>query len=136
MALDLDRDYDENDKQFRFKLDENSRVIESIEQQSPILERELLTTEHELENLKSRLAMSETVSAVTQSVLESIRKEYNLPEKEEEPVAANDGGFESNLEDYVQEEEEQEAVMNQNSSSNEEVEFYKKEEHEEEEEDK
>jgi trimeric autotransporter adhesin len=63
---------------------DSSKVIESIEKQSPIIERELLTTEHQLENFRSRLAMSETVSAVTQSVLDSIRKEYNLPDNDQE----------------------------------------------------
>ena len=52
--------------------------LENIEQQSPILERELQNTEYELQNFKSRLAMTETVSAVTQSVLDSIRNEYNI----------------------------------------------------------
>lgn len=56
------------------------RAIEHIEQQSPIIERELLTQEHEIANLKARLEMSDAVSAVTQQVLDSIRKEYNLQE--------------------------------------------------------
>ncbi len=72
-------------------LDLNNQLFESeldnIEQQSPILERELLNTEYELENFKSRLAMTETVSAVTQSVLEEIRSEYNLPDLADEITA-------------------------------------------------
>jgi hypothetical protein len=63
---------------------ENSdKVIESIEKQSPIIERELMHTEQQLENLKSRLEMSETVTSVTQTMLDSIRKEYYTNSDEE-----------------------------------------------------
>jgi hypothetical protein len=67
-------------------------AMESIEKQSPILERELLTQGQELENFRSRLAMSETVSAVTQTVIDEIRKEYNIGREnnEEEALAERD----------------------------------------------
>ena len=84
---------------------DSSRAMDVIEQQSPIIERELLTTEHELENIKSRLAMSETVSAVTKTVLESIRKEYNFVDKYEETSADYESKIVQKLEDYVEEEE-------------------------------
>lgn len=76
--------------EFNFDNVSSKAAIESIEQQSPIIERELLTTEQQLENFRSRLAMSETVSAVTQSVLETIRKEYNLSTDENEEELEKD----------------------------------------------
>ena len=63
---------------------DNSK-FNDIEQQSPIIEQELLTTEQEIENLKQKLVMSESVSEMTQSVIDSIRKEYSISgEKDEE----------------------------------------------------
>ena len=91
-----------------------TRTIESIEKQSPILERELLTTEHELENLKSKLNMSETVSAVTQSVLESIRKEYNIEEKEDDQDQEENFLRSESDDEFLKEEENDEAFKEEN----------------------
>lgn len=118
-------------RELDIELDESSNlVMESIEKQSPIIERELLTTEQQLENLRSRLAMSESVSAVTRSVLESIRREYNLPEqtgeKKEEithGVEENELGNEEN--DKIKEEKKDDEVLN--SSSNDEAVDYLRE---------
>ena len=75
-----------NDQREKLEMDfsHSAQAMDSIEKQSPILERELLTTGQELENFRSRLAMSETVSAVTKSVIDEIRKEYNFTETVEE----------------------------------------------------
>ena len=101
-----------------------TRTIEHIEQQSPIIERELLTQEHELENLKARLEMSESVTAVTQHVLDSIRKEYNLREPENEVDETEQHQITSTSEEIEDGKENEEYP---NSSSNEEAatEFYK-----------
>ncbi len=90
--------------------------LTTIEQQSPIIERELLNTEYELENFKSRLAMSETVSAVTQSVLDTIRSEYNLPDDD---LSNDERPCQFKLEDYVEEEAYNHEINQQLSSSNE-----------------
>lgn len=102
-SISLDYDRDELDIEVNYRLETTRRpsqlgdldidigdhesssnqAMESIEKQSPIIERELLTTEQQLENFRSRLAMSESVSAVTQTMLDSIRREYNLPESQE-----------------------------------------------------
>jgi len=95
----------------------NKAALDNIEHNSPILERELLTTEHELENIKSRLEMNETVSAVTQSVLDSIRSEYNLPEskddeEEEEELHPNSSSNEE-YNDYREEKEQEQIIINE-----------------------
>lgn len=95
-------EYAEEDLKNKLVLELNNETygneLDNIEQQSPILERELQNTEYELENFKSRLAMTETVSAVTQSVLDSIRSEYNIEDNCPEVEAK-----ESQLEEYFDE---------------------------------
>jgi trimeric autotransporter adhesin len=93
----------------------NKAALDNIEHNSPILERELLTTEHELENIKSRLEMNETVSAVTQSVLDSIRSEYNLPESKDEEEEEYHPNSSSNEEynDYREEKEQEQKIINE-----------------------
>lgn len=116
------------DLEIDLDMDSSNRAMESIEKQSPIIERELLTTEQQLENFRSRLAMSESVSAVTQSVLESIRREYNLPEsnddEDEEPImgvkttSKSDNDNESDVNTTRRDYDEEDDVPN--SSSNDE----------------
>ena len=47
-----------------------------IEKESPLLQSELLTAEHELSVLRSRLAVNEGVTAVTGSILESLKEQF------------------------------------------------------------
>ena len=122
------------DLDFSTSNEASNRAMETIEKQSPIIERELLTTEQQLENLRSRLAMSESVSAVTQSVLESIRREYNLPEskdtEEEEAVNYSSSNDEAPIDYYKEKEEEQgadESLVTSSSGNEAEVEVLKQE---------
>ena len=59
-------------------VENSSKVIETIEEQSPILERELMTTATHIKNLTSRLSMHESVTKVAENVMNSIRAEYNI----------------------------------------------------------
>lgn len=104
-------------RDFEIDLDSTNRAMDAIEKQSPIIERELLTTEQQLENFRSRLAMSDAVSAVTASVLDSIRREYNLPESRDDDEDEPQNKRQQHEEDEDEEEEGEKLV---NSSSNDE----------------
>ncbi|CAF0725360.1 unnamed protein product [Brachionus calyciflorus] len=86
-------------REFEFNTDEFGpavAAIQNIEQQSPIIERELVNTGKELENLRQRLAMTESVSAVTQDVIDEIRKEYNITDRLENEFSEKEDEYESN----------------------------------------
>ena len=54
------------------KLSIEQNLTNLIEKESPLLQSELLTAEHELSVLRSRLAVNEGVTAVTGTILESL----------------------------------------------------------------
>ena len=55
--------------------------ITNLEKESPLLQSELLTAEHELSVLRSRLAVNEGVTAVTGSILESLKGQFETHNK-------------------------------------------------------
>ena len=58
------------------KLTFEQNITNLIEKESPLLQSELLTAEHELSVLRSRLAVNEGVTAVTGSILESLKEQF------------------------------------------------------------
>ena len=95
-------------------VENSSKVIETIEEQSPILERELMTTANHIKNLTSRLSMHETVTKVAENVINSIREEYNIPLFQETKIIVDEDDLETSshkgsLLDHEEEEEEEEA---------------------------
>ena len=58
------------------KLSFEQNITNLIEKESPLLQSELLTAEHELSVLRSRLAVNEGVTAVTGSILESLKEQF------------------------------------------------------------
>ncbi|CAF0736894.1 unnamed protein product, partial [Didymodactylos carnosus] len=62
--------------------------ITNLEKESPLLQSELLTAEHELSALKSRLAVTEGITAVTSTILESLKEHFELPAKQVEQIDA------------------------------------------------
>ncbi|CAF1448595.1 unnamed protein product, partial [Adineta ricciae] len=51
-------------------------ITNLLEKESPLLQSELLTAEHELSVLRSRLAVNEGVTAVTGTILESLKEQF------------------------------------------------------------
>ncbi|CAF0908547.1 unnamed protein product, partial [Didymodactylos carnosus] len=62
--------------------------ITNLEKESPLLQSELLTAEHELSALKSRLAVTEGITAVTSTILESLKEHFELPTRQVEQIDA------------------------------------------------
>jgi len=58
------------------KLSIEQNLTNLIEKESPLLQSELLTAEHELSVLRSRLAVNEGVTAVTGTILESLKEQF------------------------------------------------------------
>ncbi len=58
------------------KLTFEQNITNLIEKESPLLQSELLTAEHELSVLRSRLAVNEGVTAVTGTILESLKEQF------------------------------------------------------------
>lgn len=58
------------------KLSFEQNITNMIEKESPLLQSELLTAEHELTVLRSRLAVNEGVTAVTGSILASLKEQF------------------------------------------------------------
>jgi len=63
------------------KLTFEQNLTNLIEKESPLLQSELLTAEHELSVLRSRLAVNEGVTAVTGSILESLKEQFEVHHK-------------------------------------------------------
>ena len=90
-------------------VENSSKVIETIEEQSPILERELMTTATHIKNLTSRLSMHESVTKVAENVMNSIRAEYNISIFEKNNLDEDETLISSSQYDnYLEDEEEQE----------------------------
>ncbi len=60
------------------KLTFEQNLTNLIEKESPLLQSELLTAEHELSVLRSRLAVNEGVTAVTGTILESLKDQFEI----------------------------------------------------------
>ncbi|CAF2975896.1 unnamed protein product, partial [Rotaria socialis] len=58
------------------KLTFEQNITNLLENESPLLQSELLTAEHELSVLRSRLAVNEGVTAVTGSILQSLKGQF------------------------------------------------------------
>ncbi|CAF3711263.1 unnamed protein product, partial [Rotaria sordida] len=58
------------------KLTFEQNITNLIENESPLLQSELLTAEHELSVLRSRLAVNEGVTAVTGTILKSLKGQF------------------------------------------------------------
>ena len=58
------------------RLSFEQNLTNMIEKESPLLQSELLTAEHELSVLRSRLAVNEGVTAVTGSILKSLKDQF------------------------------------------------------------
>lgn len=58
------------------KLTFEQNINNLIEKESPLLQSELLTAEHELSVLRSRLAVNEGVTAVTGTILQSLKEQF------------------------------------------------------------
>ena len=63
------------------KLTFEQNIANLIEQESPLLQSELLTAEHELSVLRSRLAVHEGVTAVTGTILKSLKGQFEPQSK-------------------------------------------------------
>lgn len=63
------------------KLSFEQNITHLLEKESPLLQSELLTTEHELSLFRSRLAVNEGVTAVTGSILESLKDQFESNHK-------------------------------------------------------
>ena len=63
------------------KLTFEQNLTNLIEKESPLLQSELLTAEHELSVFRSRLAVNEGVTAVTGSILESLKTQFETYHK-------------------------------------------------------
>ncbi|CAF0792217.1 unnamed protein product [Rotaria sp. Silwood1] len=63
------------------KLTFEQNITNLIEKESPLLQSELLTTEHELSVFRSRLAVNEGVTAVTGTILESLKGHFESNHK-------------------------------------------------------
>ncbi len=63
------------------KLSFEQNITNLIEKESPLLQSELLTAEHELSVFRSRLAVNEGVTAVTGSILESLKEQFQSHHK-------------------------------------------------------
>ncbi|CAF4205658.1 unnamed protein product, partial [Rotaria sp. Silwood2] len=63
------------------KLTFEQNITNLIEKESPLLQSELLTTEHELSVFRSRLAVNEGVTAVTGTILESLKEQFESNHK-------------------------------------------------------
>lgn len=74
-------DLDEGQRRFPLvkKLSIEQNLTNLIEKESPLLQSELLTAEHELSVLRSRLAINEGVAAITGTILESLKGEFERP---------------------------------------------------------
>ena len=59
------------------KLSFEQNLTNLIEKESPLLQSELLTAEHELSVLRSRLAVNEGVTAVSGSILQSLKDQFH-----------------------------------------------------------
>ena len=59
------------------KLSFEQNITHLIEKESPLLQSELLTAEHELSVLRSRLAVNEGVTAITGTILESLKGQFD-----------------------------------------------------------
>ena len=68
------------------KLSLEQNLTNLIEKESPMLQAELLTAEHELSVLRSRLAVNEGVTAITGTILESLRGQL---EPRDQIISAN-----------------------------------------------
>ena len=78
--VDLDLNFQSPSHQRRLplptKLTFEQNITNLIEKESPLLQSELLTAEHELSVLRSRLAVNEGVTAVTGSILQSLKEQF------------------------------------------------------------
>ena len=63
------------------KLSFEQNLTNLIEKESPLLHSELLTAEHELSVLRSRLAVNEGVTAITGTILESLKGQFDSPSR-------------------------------------------------------
>ncbi|CAF1526545.1 unnamed protein product [Rotaria sp. Silwood1] len=85
----LDEQHDKNDTNINLqspthqrrlplpnKLTFEQNITNLIENESPLLQSELLTAEHELSVLRSRLAVNEGVTAVTGTILKSLKGQF------------------------------------------------------------
>ncbi|UJR15901.1 hypothetical protein I4U23_002824 [Adineta vaga] len=63
------------------KLSFEQNITNMIEKESPLLQSELLTAEHELSVLRSRLAVNEGVTAITGTILESLKGQFDSHHK-------------------------------------------------------
>jgi hypothetical protein len=97
-------------------VENSSKVIETIEEQSPILERELMTTATHIKNLTSRLSMHESVTKVAENVMNSIRAEYNISINETKNNLDEDTSL-SQYENYLDNENEKDQFINIDSKT-------------------
>ncbi|CAF3574539.1 unnamed protein product [Rotaria sordida] len=72
------------------KLTFEQNITNLIEKESPLLQSELLTTEHELSVFRSRLAVNEGVTAVTGTILESLKGHFDSNHKIDDTISSVD----------------------------------------------
>lgn len=65
------------------KLSFEQNLTNLIEKESPLLQSELLTAEHELSVLRSRLAVNEGVTAVSGSILQSLKEQFHPKQQQQ-----------------------------------------------------
>ncbi|CAF3397944.1 unnamed protein product [Rotaria socialis] len=72
------------------KLSFEQNITNLLETESPLLHSELLTTEHELSVFRSRLAVNEGVTAITGTILESLKDQFGSNHKIDDATSSVD----------------------------------------------